>query len=105
MQKFLLAYHGGKKFETKEDGMAHMEEWKAWMGGLGDAIVDPGMPVGASKTVSQDGVTDDGGSNPLSGITVVQADTIEQALEMAKACPHVSMGGTIEVAPTIDMEM
>lgn len=105
MQKFLFAYHGGKKFETKEEGMTHMQNWMAWSSGLGDAVVDPGMPVGASKTVSQDGVTDDGGSNPLTGISIVQAETIEQALEMAKSCPHVSIGGSIEVAPAMNMEM
>lgn len=105
MQKFLFAYHGGKQFESKEEGMAHMKNWMAWSGGLGDAVVDPGMPVGASKTVSQDGVADDGGSNPLTGITVVQAENIEQALEMAKSCPHVTIGGTIEVAPAMNMDM
>jgi hypothetical protein len=63
------------------------------------------MPVGASKTVSSDGLADGGGSNPLSGITILQADTIEAACEMAKACPHVNIGGTIEVAQAMDMEM
>lgn len=105
MQKFLLAYHGGKRFETKEEGLAHMDNWRAWMAGLGDAVVDRGAPVGMSKTVGPDGVTDDGGPNPLSGITIVQAETIEGALDMARACPHVAIGGTIEVAPILDMEM
>lgn len=105
MNKFILAYHGGKQFETKEEGMAHMEKWKAWMSGLGDAVIDPGMPVGPSKTVSSGGVTDDGGSNPLSGITILQAETIEEVLEMVKACPHVDAGGSIEVAQAMNMEM
>ena len=30
---------------------------------------------------------------------------MEVALEMAKACPHVDIGGTIEVAQAMDMEM
>ena len=105
MPKFLLAYHGGHNFKSKEEGMEHMAKWQAWSAGLGDAVIDPGMPVGPSKTVSANGITDDGGSNPLSGITVLQADTIEAACEMAKACPHVDIGGTIEVAQAMDMEM
>ncbi len=105
MPKFLLAYHGGHNFKSKEEGMEHMTKWQAWSTGLGDAVVDPGMPVGPSKTVSADGVTEGGGSNPLSGITILQADTIEAACEMAKACPHVDIGGTIEVAQAMDMEM
>lgn len=105
MPKFVFAYHGAPQFETKEAGMAHMVKWQAWSASLGDAMVDPGMPVGASKTVSAEGIADDGGSNPLSGVTIVQADTMEEALDMAKSCPHVELGGTIEVAQAMDMEM
>ena len=103
MQKFVFAYHGGKKFETREEGQAHMAKWNAWNEGLGDAVIDPGMYFGMSKTVSVDGVADDGGSNPLSGITIIQADTMEEALEMAKACPHIGIGGTIEIAQVMQM--
>jgi len=103
MQKFVFAYHGGKKFETREEGQTHMAKWNAWNEGLGDAVIDPGMYFGMSKTVSVDGVADDGGSNPLSGITIIQADTMEEALEMAKACPHIGIGGTIEIAQVMQM--
>jgi len=105
MPKFIFAYHGGHQFESREEGMAHMTKWQAWSASLGDAVIDPGMPVGPSKTVSADGVTDDGGANPLSGITILQAETMEEVLEMAKSCPHVDIGGTIEVAQAMDMEM
>jgi hypothetical protein len=105
MPKFVFAYHGGPKSMSKEEGAAHMMKWKGWMNGLGDAVVDPGMPFGPSKTVSADGVTDGGGANPLSGITIVQADTLEAALKMAKASPHLNIGGTIEVAEAMSMKM
>jgi len=105
MPKYIFAYHGGKKFESKEEGMAHMTKWKAWMAGMGDAVIDPGMPFGLSKTVSGEGVGDGGGVNPLSGITIIQADTMDAALVMAKASPHVNIGGTIEVAEAMQMSM
>jgi hypothetical protein len=57
-----------------------------------------------SKTVSSGGVSDDGGSNPLLGFTIVKADSMDAALEMAKACPHLDMDtGTIEVAEVMEM--
>ena len=105
MPNFVFAYHGGATSMTKEEGQQHMQKWMAWMDGVGDAVVDRGVPVGPSKTVSKDGVADDGGSNPLSGITMVQADTIEDAIEMAKKSPHLDIGGTIEVAQAMDMPM
>ncbi len=104
MPDYILAYHGGKKPESEEEGMKEMARWKAWLDDLGDAVVSPGNPVGMSKTVSKDGVTDDGGPNPLMGFSVVRADDIDGAIKMAKACPFVDMG-TIEVAEMIEMEM
>ena len=56
-------------------------------------------------TVGPDGITDGGGPNPLSGFTIVEADDMAAALEMAGRCPHVDIGGTIEVAPALDMPM
>ncbi|MBM7070154.1 YciI family protein [Actibacterium sp. 188UL27-1] len=106
MPKFILAYHGSPKLETKEEGQAHMAAWRDWMSGMGDAVIDPGMPVGPSKTIQTDGtVADNGGANPLSGITIIQAKTMDDAIAMAKPCPHVTAGGSIEVAQALDMDM
>jgi len=106
MPKFVLAYHGRPDLNSREEGLAHMQAWKAWMSGMGDAVVDPGLPLGQSHTVHPDGsTTDDGGANPLSGITTIEVADLETALAHAKACPHVTGGGTIEVAEGLDMEM
>lgn len=106
MPKFVLAYHGSPQFETKEEGMAHMTAWRAWAESLGGALIDPGLPVGPSVTVMADqSVTQDGGSNPISGVSVLEADTIEAAIDMVKPCPHLSAGGTVEIAQALDMDM
>ncbi len=102
MSNYILAYHGGKKPESPEEGAKQMAKWKAWVGGLGDAMVDPGTPLGKSKTVSSGGVSDDGGSNPLIGYSIVKADSMDAALDMAKGCPFLDMG-TIEVAEVKEM--
>ncbi len=102
MTEFIFAYHGGKKPESPEAGAALMAKWHAWIEGLGDAMVNPGTPLGKSKTVSAGGVDDDGGPNPLSGFSVVKADTMDAALELAKECPFLEMG-TIEVAQMMEM--
>lgn len=102
MAKFIFAYHGGKAPESPEEGAEVMAKWNAWLGGLGDAVVDGGNPAGPSKTVSASGVSDDGGANPISGYSLVQADSIDQAIEMAKGCPIMDHG-TVEVAEAMDM--
>ncbi|NNE83605.1 MAG: hypothetical protein HKN28_06510 [Alphaproteobacteria bacterium] len=102
MPEFMFACHGGKKPETPEQGAELMAKWHAWIADLGDAMVNPGTPLGKSKTVSADGVADDGGANPLSGFSIVKADSMDAVLEMAKTCPFLEMG-TIEVAETMEM--
>jgi hypothetical protein len=104
MPDYVFAYHGGGMPETPEEGAKVMAAWQAWYGNMGDAVVNPGAPVGMSKTVGSKGVTDNGGANPLSGFTVVKADSIEAACEMAKGCPMVVDGsGSVEVAQVHEM--
>lgn len=104
MPKFIFAYHGGGMPETPEDGAKMMAAWNAWYGAMGEAVVDGGAPVGMSMTVSAGGVAEDGGANPLSGYTVVEAADQAAACEMAKGCPMIADGsGTVEVAPVMEM--
>ena len=103
MPKFIFAYHGGSAPETPEEGEKVMAAWMSWMGGLGDAIVDGGNPAGMSKTVSAAGVADDGGANPISGYTLVTAENIDAACDMAKGCPIIEGGGSVEVAEAMEM--
>ncbi len=104
MPKFIFAYHGGGMPETEEAQQKAMDDWGAWYGAMGAALVDGGGAVGLSHTVSADGIATDGGANPLSGYTVVAAPDMASACEMAKGCPMVADGsGSVEVAPIMDM--
>lgn len=103
MPKFVFAYHGGKMPETPEEGERVMAAWTQWLQGMGTAVVDGGNPVGPSQTVSGSGVANDGGSNPLSGYSLVSADNIGKAVEMAKGCPIIEAGGSVEVAEAMEM--
>lgn len=104
MPKFIFAYHGGGMPDTPEEGERVMAEWGAWYGAMGAAVLDGGGPVGKSTTVNKGGVADNGGANPLSGFTVVEAADQAAANKMAKGCPMVKDGsGSVEVAPIIDM--
>jgi len=99
MATYLLAYHGGGMAETPEEQEKVMNDWIAWFGRVGDAMKDPGMPVLQNQTVGADGgVTAGGGSNPVTGYSVLDADSMEAALDIAKSCPVLASGGTIEVA-------
>jgi hypothetical protein len=102
MPDYIIAYHGGAKPASPEEGAKQMENWKAWIGGLGDAVVNPGTPLGMSKTISSAGVTDSNNENRLTGYSTVKADNLAAAIEMAKTCPFLEIG-TLEMAEVMKM--
>jgi hypothetical protein len=102
MPKYIIAYRGEPKFDSPQDGAAHMAKWKAWIGGLGDAVVNPGTPLAKSKLVSSRGVSDTG-ENRLTGFSMVMAESMDAALELAQRCPYVDHG-TVEVAEVMEMK-
>ena len=104
MAKYLFIYHGGSHPETDAEMAEVMDAWGSWMGGMGSAVVDGGNPVGMSSTVSPDGsVADNGGSNPASGYGIFEAADLDDALAKAKGCPILGAGGSVELAPVVDM--
>ncbi len=104
MAKYLFIYHDGKAPETKEEIAKVMDEWGKWFGGMGSAVLDGGNPVGKSSTVLSDGsVVDNGGANPASGYSLIEASDLNDAVAKAKACPILAGGGSIELAEAHDM--
>jgi hypothetical protein len=104
MATYLLAYHGGSMPETEEEGAKVTAAWTEWYGKLGAAVVDGGNPVGQNTTIASNGsVASDGGANPVTGYTIITAAGIDAAVDMAKGCPILDGGGSIEVAETIPM--
>ena len=104
MNKYVFAYYGEPQFKSPEDGKKHMDEWREWTKTLGKSMTDPGVPLKTTKSVSSKGVKDGIGSTRLTGYSVVEADSIEGAIEMAKTCPHLNYG-TIEVGEVMEMKM
>jgi len=103
MPKYLYVYHGGGSMpQSKEEGEKIMQAWMGWFGQLGKAVVDGGNPVGMSKTVTSNGsVSANGGANPASGYSIVEASSIDDATAKAKGCPILANGGSVEVAEII----
>jgi hypothetical protein len=104
MSKFLFVYHGGKRPESEDEVAKVMDAWGQWFGAMGTAVIDGGNPLGVSSTVNSDGsVADNGGPNPASGYSLVEASDIDDALDKARGCPILGAGGSVEVAEAFDM--
>ncbi len=104
MAKYLFVYHGGSHPDSEAEVAEVMDAWGNWFGSMGSAVVDGGNPVGKSSTINSDGsVADNGGSNPASGYSIIEASDLDDALAKAKGCPILGAGGTVELAEAIDM--
>jgi hypothetical protein len=104
MAKYLFVYHGGKRASNPAEIKRVMDAWGAWFGSLGSAVIDGGNPVGKSSTVKADGsISDDGGANPVTGYSLIEAPNLAEAQKKARSCPILAAGGSVEVAEALDM--
>ncbi len=82
----------------EQEGIA---AWGAWMQKHHDAIVFPGGPLGKTKLVSPQGISDI--TNKLGGIVVVRAESHEAAAKLFENHPQFTIfpGEGIEIMPIL----
>jgi hypothetical protein len=102
MAEFVIFYNSSGTPQDPEEGAKGREEFQAWLSDLGDAVVNPGTPLGAPLTVSNEGVSQKSRPDRLTGFSVVKAANMDAAVDMAKRCPFLKMG-TIDVAEAFEM--
>jgi hypothetical protein len=97
MPNFVLAYTGGNQPQGDAEREASMQAWGAWFGQIGSSVVDAGNPFAGSSTVASSGAVSNGNASGLTGYTVVTAADMNGAVAIAKGCPHLQVGGAVEV--------
>lgn len=105
MARFIMTYLGGEQPASSEEGRQHFAKYMEWLASLGDAAVSPANPLKDTKTVTADGSVETGGSSGMSGYTIVEAESMDTALSMAKTCPFLEIGGSLEVSELVEMPM
>jgi hypothetical protein len=104
MPNYVFVYSGGKGVAADEaERNAQYAQWGQWFGDLGSAVVDGGAATGTAKTVGSGGSVSDGGSRGMTGYSIVAADSLDSAVELAKGCPVLEIGGAVDVYEAIAM--
>lgn len=104
MAKYLFVYHGGVRPLGDEETIKAMAKWGGWFGSMGADVIDAGNPVGKSQTVMSDGsISSDGHLNPMDGYSLLECASLQDALNKAKKCPVLTVGGSVEVAETFQV--
>ena len=89
---------------TPEEMQAMTKRWMDWIGGIAaqNKLTDRGNRLGpAGKVVMPGNMVTDGPyteiKESVGGYTVIKAASLEEAVEMAKGCPILTVGGNVEV--------
>lgn len=93
MAKYMMIYKGeatDMADMTEEEGAAVMAKWGVWMEKVGSALADVGTPFGPGTSIVDDGTT--GAATGLTGYSIVEADSLEHASQLADGHPYLSEG-------------
>ena len=85
MKKFVLAHIG---FEQPTDEI--MADWMKWFEDIAEVTVE-NVGLGMGKEVSAEGVTDIAfDAQVTTGYTIIQVESLEEAVKIAQACPSIT---------------
>ena len=102
MANFLFLYYGGGMAATLEQQKKSMETWTKWFGQLGKGVVDAGAPTKPGKLISKND-TKPIGTDPVAGYTIVKANNLDEAVDMAKGAPNIQDGLQVAVYEILPM--
>ena len=110
MKEFLVLYMADQaqlenimRNSTPQQQQNVLEAWGRWMETNQASLVDEGAPLGRSKRVDLNGVSDS--RNPVGGYSIVQAESVEAAARLfGRDQPHLQIPGAwVEIIECVDL--
>lgn len=89
---YIFVYRAGPVPLSQDTQRESRDAWRAWNEFLNETY---GIRTARGKTVSGDGVTDYQGN--FKGASIIEAGSLDEAVEIARKSPTVRYGGTVEV--------
>ncbi len=107
MKEFLLIFRNNfsalPKF-SQEEAQATTKKWMDWVGGIaaqnklsnrGNRLTQSGKVIRSNKTITDGPYTEI--KESVGGYSIINVDSYEEAVEIAKDCPVLKMGGNVEI--------
>ena len=115
MQEFLFIFRreavSNEPPMSPEQLQSMMKPWQDWIGNIAaqNKLVSSGNRLASGgKVVKQNNVITDGPyveiKEAIGGYIIVKADSLEEAAELTRGCPILSLGGNVEVRTIVPME-
>jgi hypothetical protein len=116
MNEFLLIFR--RDFETREiqPSPEHlqnmMKDWQNWMGSIaarnklvssGNRLADDGKVVKPGALITNGPYVEI--KEAIGGYILIRAESLDEAAEISKGCPILTIGGNVEVRTIIPMTL
>jgi hypothetical protein len=112
MAEYVYLFKGGNEQQLSPEQMQkHMQAWFAWVGELQKrGVYQAGNPLertgkslrGKRKTVIDGPLAE--AKDLVGGYVLVSAKGLDEAVELARGCPHLEVDGDVEVRPVQQIE-
>ncbi len=115
MKEFVLIFRNSNNpgaTPSPEQMQDVMTTWRNWMAGLAaqNKLANSGnrLSVSLAKTVKPNNIVSDGPYTEIkefiNGFIIVRGNNIDEAVDFAKGCPILKMGGNVEVRAVVTPE-
>ena len=111
MSEFLFLFRGSQQsLRSPEQMQRSFEKWRAWFGDLqqkgilkNPTPLEPGgkLVQGRAKDVHDGPYAEI--KDLINGYVLIEAATIDKAVELSKDCPIFNDGGSIEIRPVLKL--
>ena len=106
MSTFMFLFRGGHEPTSPEEMQAQMQKWMGWIEQLrkqgkyiaGEPLQGSGKVVSSRRKIITDGPFAEG-KELVGGYFLVQAETLDEAVQMSKDCPIFETDGSVEIRP------
>jgi hypothetical protein len=107
VSEFTYLFRGREYFASPEQAQRNLERWIAWFKQLRESgyLKDPGHPLepGGRVVHGKQKLVKDGpyaeAKDVVGGYIIVEARDVAHASDLAKDCPILDVGGSVEIRP------
>jgi len=103
MPKFIFVYLGGEVPGSPAESQKHFQKYQQWLDSLGNAVISPAIPFKDTHTIQSDRTASPGTMSSISGMSIIQFNSMQEAVKTAQSCPFLEIKGTLEISEMIEM--
>jgi len=112
MKEYMMIFRNEKMDSqpSAEQMQMVLQQWQTWITGIAKDGKYSGTNrlLAEGKTIKPNSVITDGpymeGKEMVGGYLVVKADSLDEAIKLAKSCPNLIYGGNVEVREVMTID-